>query len=333
MRRGYTRPCCYWKENTLRRAFVLFILTLTAILLNACGGGKSDAQSNTDSDTKAPLVVENQGNQAGGSAQVQENQPSLAAEVNGEPITLAELEQQVALFEAGTTVEAADHEALVGTVLERLIEQKLIEQAAVEMGIVIMEEQIQAEIAALQALAAEQGITMEVYFAQQGITQEQLPNQVRATLLAEAVNAQVTANVPLTTTHVHARHILVKDEALARDIINQLNQGGDFAALAAEYSQDPSTRDAGGDLGWIAPGDLLQVEVEATVFALPANSRAPEPIQSVLGYHIIESLERDDTRPLDPAKLAEMRQRAWIDWLAQRRAEAIIVRYVGPNAS
>jgi parvulin-like peptidyl-prolyl isomerase len=306
---------------------------LTSISLNACGGGKSDAQSNGDSEQKAPLVVESQGNQEDGSTHIQENQPALAAEVNGEPITLAELEQQVALFEAGTTAEAADREALIGTVLERLIEQKLIEQAAAEMEIVISDEQIQAEIAALQALAAEQGITMEVYFAQQGITQEQLPQQVRATLLAEAVNARVTADVPLTTTHVHARHILVKDEALAQDILNQLNQGADFAALAAEYSQDPSTSGAGGDLGWIAPGDLLQVEVEATVFALPANSRAPEPIQSILGYHIIESLERDDTRPLEPAKLAEMRQRAWIDWLAQRRAAAVIVRYVGPNAS
>jgi parvulin-like peptidyl-prolyl isomerase len=138
--------------------------------------------------------------------------------------------------------------------------------------------------------------------------------------------------VPTTTAQVRARHILVSDEATARSIISQLEGGADFAQLALEHSLDRSTREAGGDLGWISPGLLLQPEVEAAIFALPVNSRAPEPVQSALGYHIIESIERGEDVPLTPTGLAQRRQQARLDWLDQQRAAATIVRYAGPNA-
>ena len=299
-----------------------FALLLTALLVAACGGGGDEANTSQQPTTTdiTPQIA------------TTDPRSTLAADVNGAPITLEELDKQIAFFEAGGTAQAADREALRGTILERLIEQELVEQAAAQMGIVISDEQIAGEIAGLEAEAVNQGISLDEYFSLQGITPEDYPERIREALLTAAVNQQITENVPTTTAQVRARHILVADEQTARDLITQLENGADFAQLALEHSLDRSTREAGGDLGWISPGLLLQQEVEAVVFSLPANSRAPEPIQSALGYHIIEAIERGEDVPLGPTGLAQRRQDAWLEWLDQQRAAATIVRYVGPNA-
>ncbi|NJL31753.1 MAG: hypothetical protein HC898_09040 [Phycisphaerales bacterium] len=59
----------------------------------------------------------------------------------------------------------------------------------------------------------------------------------------------------------------MKPTALA--ILEQLTAGADFAQLALQYSLDPSTREAGGDLGWVALGDLIQKEVETLFLPCP----------------------------------------------------------------
>ena len=56
---------------------------------------------------------------------------------------------------------------------------------------------------------------------------------------------------------MHARHILVGDEATAKKIIAELKKGGDFAALSKQYSKDPSASQQGGDLGFFKKGDMV----------------------------------------------------------------------------
>lgn len=304
----------------------LIILLLVGLLLAACGGDDDPKSSETSNQNSSNSTVE-----AAPSEQVVV-QEALAATVNGDPITLARLEREIEIYEAGSLQPAADREALVGTVLETLIVDKLVEQAAAEMGLTVTDAEINEEIGLLEADAAAQGYSLADFFAVQGISQEEYPERMRTILLTQKVNETVTAEVPTTTTAVHARHILVADEATALSILEQLNAGADFAQLAQQYSLDPLTKDAGGDLDWAVPGVLVQKEVEAAIFSLPANARAPQPVRSALGYHIIESIERSDSYPLDETQLAEQRSIAWETWIAQRRAEAEIVRFVGPNA-
>ena len=96
-----------------------------------------------------------------------------------------------------------------------------------------------------------------------------------------------------------------------------------------QYSLDGSTAHTGGDLDWVSEGDLLQPEVEAAIFALQPGQRAPEPVKSSLGYHIVETLERVQDRPLSQAALAEKKQKAFLEWLEGQRAAATIERFVG----
>lgn len=89
---------------------------------------------------------------------------------------------------------------------------------------------------------------------------------------------------------VSAAHILVDDEATAKDIIVQLNNGEDFAALAREKSTGPSGPN-GGDLGSFGRGQMVPA-FEAAAFGMPAGSISVSPVQTQFGWHIIKVGER-----------------------------------------
>ena len=99
-----------------------------------------------------------------------------------------------------------------------------------------------------------------------------------------------------------ARHILVETEEQARQIIAALGDGGDFAALAKEHSTDPMAAN-GGDLGWFAPGQMVQPFADAAA-ALEPGHYSQEPVQTQFGWHVILL---DDRREATPPSFDEMR--------------------------
>ncbi len=96
---------------------------------------------------------------------------------------------------------------------------------------------------------------------------------------------------------LHARHILLQSSSeneqfaqQAREIVQQLEEGADFAALARQYSDDQGSTANGGDLGWFARGRMVEAFEEAAF-----NADVGEivgPVKSRFGYHIIEVLDR-----------------------------------------
>jgi len=106
-------------------------------------------------------------------------------------------------------------------------------------------------------------------------------------------------------TEFHARHIMVQTNDLVspreameriRDIHKQLSEGGDFAALAKEYSDDVASANLGGDMGWFmaqAYGERMEQTLEGL-----QDGEISEPFQTESGWHIIERLgkrEKDVT--------------------------------------
>lgn len=74
----------------------------------------------------------------------------------------------------------------------------------------------------------------------------------------------------------------------AKDLIKQLNGGADFTALAKQYSEDPNSKNAGGDLGFIKKG-VFGAEFDKTVFdQLKDGQISQTPIKTQYGYHIIK---------------------------------------------
>ncbi len=77
-----------------------------------------------------------------------------------------------------------------------------------------------------------------------------------------------------TVQEVHARHILVDDEATAKKIIAELKKGGDFAALSKQYSKDAAAVEQGGDLGYFKMTDMVP-EFSTAAFALKDKEVSP----------------------------------------------------------
>jgi peptidyl-prolyl cis-trans isomerase C len=94
---------------------------------------------------------------------------------------------------------------------------------------------------------------------------------------------------------VHARHILVANEADAVKIIAELKAGGDFVAIAKARSTDPGAQD-GGDLGFFKKGDMVPEFADAA-FAMKPGQISDKPVHTQYGWHIIKVEERRAAPP------------------------------------
>ncbi len=124
----------------------------------------------------------------------------------------------------------------------------------------------------------------------------------------------------------HARHILVQDEELARDLLKELEGGADFAKLAEEHSIDTGSARAGGDLGWFSLDQMVE-PFSAAVAELEPGKLADEPVETQFGWHIIK-LEGVRKSPppsfeqMRPELADNIRRQAITDQINALRAEA-----------
>lgn len=305
---------------------LLTILTVS-LLLAACARARPGP-------SPTPLPPNPQQTFASPTAPPEPERP-LAARVNGQPIYLADYERQVAQYQAALVASGEDlskpetQQRLLQMrrqILDWMIEQVLLEQAAAGMNITVTEAEIDAEVARLVADAGSQE-EFARRLERSGMTLQDLRAQLRADLIRTRVLEQVRATVPTQAEQVHARHILVDTPEMAQQILAQLQSGADFAQLARLYSQDESTRDAGGDLGWFPRGVLLAPEVEEAAFALQAGQISPV-IRSAFGYHIVQTLERAENRPISPENFQLLQEQAVQRWIESLWRQATIERYV-----
>ena len=87
-----------------------------------------------------------------------------------------------------------------------------------------------------------------------------------------------------------ARHILVFSEEDCEELKSQIEAGGDFAEMAVKYSQCPSGKQSGGDLGEFSPGQMVP-EFDKVVFSAEVG-KVHGPVKTDFGYHLIEITSR-----------------------------------------
>jgi len=100
----------------------------------------------------------------------------------------------------------------------------------------------------------------------------------------------------------NASHILVETEEAAQAVIEELNGGADFAAVARDKSTGPSGPN-GGQLGWFGPGAMVPEFEEAVVAMEPG--KVSEPVKTQFGWHIIKL---NETRVPEAPALEEVRE-------------------------
>jgi peptidyl-prolyl cis-trans isomerase D len=123
----------------------------------------------------------------------------------------------------------------------------------------------------------------------------------------DQLKAQYQANIQQyqVPNRVHVEHILFmtvgKTDAeveeikkTADDVLKQVKKGGKFDELAKKYSEDPGTKDKGGDLGWITQGQTVP-EFEKTAFGLD-KGQTSDLVRTQYGFHIIKVLEKETAR-------------------------------------
>jgi peptidyl-prolyl cis-trans isomerase C len=95
---------------------------------------------------------------------------------------------------------------------------------------------------------------------------------------------------------VHARHILLANEADAKAVIEELKKGGDFAKLAQEKSTDPAGKTSGGDLGYFTKEEMVP-EFADTAFKLKPGEITQAPVHTQFGWHVIKLEDRRAAKP------------------------------------
>ena len=125
---------------------------------------------------------------------------------------------------------------------------------------------------------------------------------------------------------VRASHILVSSEAEARDILQQLRDGADFASLARKYSLDPGSARKGGDLGYFSTGSMVESFDKAAFGLKPGEVSGI--IQTQFGYHIIKVTDSRLRKfpgakgEIEQAALREKQDKAFRRWYSEVRSKA-----------
>ena len=191
--------------------------------------------------------------------------------VNGQTVSVAE---QKELMKVLADRGVKDQKQQLEAARSILAQEKLIEEAAKKANI--------AQDPAVKALIAER--KTEIYSA------ELVRKNAAAHPLTDADLKKTYEEVKkqYDPNEIKVRHILVKTEQEAKDIIKSLNAGGDFAAIAKEKSLDQGTAAQGGEILFTNIRRIAIPGFAETAMALNKGSLLPVPFHSALGYHVIQ---------------------------------------------
>jgi hypothetical protein len=173
------------------------------------------------------------------------------------------------------------------------------------------------------------------FIADAGVSERQYRGIVKRQLLREQVAEHFASLVPQTGLVAQVQTIQLDTQEDADAAKARLDAGEDFASVAAEVSTDASTKDAGGDLGWIALGQMTArygQEFERAAFNTQVDTTS-EPVASNDKYYIIRVLDRDPDGPLPEDVLLSRQNSALNDWLSDQLAseETQIERRLTPD--
>lgn len=204
----------------------------------------------------------------------------VVATVNGEEITQMDLQMAAQDFRE-TLMQLPQSEQLMGLV-NGIIDIRLMARAAEE-------EKLQDDAEAARRLK---------FVRDRALRAEYLRVHVFDAITEEAVKAKYDAEVAAFTPQeqVQASHILVATEDEAKAIIAELDNGGDFAAIAKEKSIDLGSGANGGDLGFFTREKMVKPFADAA-FTQEPGTYTKTPVKSDFGYHVILVVAKSMTTP------------------------------------
>jgi parvulin-like peptidyl-prolyl isomerase len=295
--------------------FLLLPALFLALLVAGCGGGDDDS-------VPADAV----------------------AEVDGDPIAKSEFDSVVS--QARKSYEnqqrefpkagSQEYQQLKNQIVQFLVQRRQFEQEAKDMGIEVTDKQVEDRLGQIkkQYFGGDQK-KYEKQLKEQGLSDKQVRADIRSQLVSEQISERVTKAVRVTDAEVKAyyekneksyaqpesrevRHILVKTKAKADDLHAQLQDGGDFAALAKKHSEDTASKPTGGKLT-ITKGQTVAA-FDKKAFELKKNEISA-PVKTEFGFHIIEALS--EVKPASTTPLKDVKESIKSQLLQEKKNEAM----------
>lgn len=191
--------------------------------------------------------------------------------VNGQLVTVAEQKELMKVLESQGIKDAKQQLEAARNILAQ---QKVISQAARKEKI--------AQDPAVKAVIADR--QMQIYSAEL-VRKNAASHKITDNDLKDAYEQVKKAYDP---NEIKVRHILVKTEDEAKDIIKSLNAGGDFAKIAKEKSLDKASGTQGGEIPFTNIRRVAIPGFAETAMALNKGALLPVPFHSSLGYHVVQ---------------------------------------------
>jgi peptidyl-prolyl cis-trans isomerase C len=232
--------------------------------------------------------------------------------VNGKPVSQTDADLYIGQAHAQGF---SDSPQLTNHVRDELIRREVLFQQAEKVGFDRNPEVAARAEAARQKILVQAQATWEIEIVRAYMQDFLKKNPVSDDQLRAMYNNMKSKGGG---TEYKVRHILVKDEGEAKDIIAKLNKGASFDDLAKE-SIDSDTRYNGGDLGWITSSKVVKPFADA-VSHLHKGEYTQTPVKTGYGFHVIEV---DDIRALQIPSFEDMKP-----MLYQQAQEELVDRMV-----
>jgi foldase protein PrsA len=154
-----------------------------------------------------------------------------------------------------------------------------------------------------------------------GLTGAQYRDTVRTSLMAVKIQNAIFSNLPDTAAQVHLHVIVVSSASQAVQVKARLANGEDFAAVARDVSIDTSTKDNGGDVGWVPEG--LLTTYDSVIFSLNVG-QVSDPVatdSSASTLLIFMVSEKDAARAVDSTTKQALAASTFSAWLKAQISE------------
>ncbi len=310
----------------LRNILLLVAVCALAATASACGGG--DDEQRTAEDVP----------------------PDAIALVDETSIPRAEFDELMKRAEANykaqkrpfPKVGTPEYQDLKTRAVAFLVQRYQMRAEADELGVEVTDQDVDKKMEELKKEAfGGSEKKFEEALEREGLTEAQAREEIRDRVLQERLYEKVTEDVEVSDEDIQAyydknkqqfsqpatrdvRHILVGNKGRADTIYSQLQNGGDFAALARQFSQDEGTKKAGGKLP-VTKGSTVPA-FDKVAFSLD-EGEVSEPVKTTFGWHIIQAdgpVKPEKVTPLDDVKdqikdqlLREKRQKELDKWLKE----------------
>lgn len=237
------------------------------------------------------------------------NEKDTVATVDGVPIKMDILEKNFLLIEKtykeiygeaimteqinGKSVRAI----VLSETLDNLVDDELVIRKLESEDFQVADDDVDKRYIDFTVNELDKNPENKKFYEENGIGKEFIRNAIRSQIYVNEFEKRVNDDVLLKSTdmdtafkgyvvQVKASHILVEQEAKAREIADKLKKGGDFAVLAKLESLDPGSAAKGGDLGFFKRGAMVK-EFDSVAFSLKPGEIS-EPVKTQFGYHIIQ---------------------------------------------